>query len=347
MSNFRTALRTARSLLASGLRGQSFIASLNENIPQLSGMERDRLAKAVRREYNILGQAAHDPNIYRDCKSAKEAKDKNPNKHLIIATYQTPMCSTCTFKRQGSCGLMGGEIVGGPTALNEKLAKRTASILLNEGEVPREVIQGILANKKMTPSGRVAALHGKRGEETVDQKKDIAASQSSRRTAAILEPDQKGLTLKPKRTLGPRKASNQEDSGLVYDSDEGDQTPMGKLAATLRPSDMRVRLPGDMPRQTSRQASIPSVTTFQVPKKETGDRRRNASTDEHLEETQRQLNIAAKKASNTLAQGKVTPGLAGKILSKMNDYVQHGARHSEFSKRIAGQLGMMCGALEI
>src|SRR6059058_3422248 len=99
MKPLSQALQVARQLMASGKTGSALADGLRPAVSILSTQEKKKLASRIAREHFILGHAAHDPNLYKNCQAAKVAKDKSENPHFKILTYRTPMCDSCALNR--------------------------------------------------------------------------------------------------------------------------------------------------------------------------------------------------------------------------------------------------------
>jgi len=158
MKKIKAALRTARALLAKGLLGSDLTEALQETLEVLQPAERAKLAKRLKKEIGILGQIAHDPNIYKNCKVAAIAKKQHPHSHTLIATCRTPMCASCAFNRTGKCSLMGGTLIGSTTDITEKMSNKTAMMLIQDRQLDQQEAVRI-ASAIIPPSKRVAALH--------------------------------------------------------------------------------------------------------------------------------------------------------------------------------------------
>ena len=93
-SQLKSAIRTARSLMAEGLLGEDLWQGIKHAHPTITPSNQDRLAALLRKEVGFLGHVAHDPNQYPSCKTARLAKERHPRKEGLILTYRTPMCGS-------------------------------------------------------------------------------------------------------------------------------------------------------------------------------------------------------------------------------------------------------------
>lgn len=343
MSPFVQAVRVARQLLSEGKTGGDLAEGLHAVVSVLSPGEKKRLASRISREYLILGHAAHDPNMYRTCQAAKEAKESSKDPNLKILTYKTPMCGSCGFNRSARCGLMGGMLIDGPDAVPEKAVHKTADILianrtLNEGEA-RLVEMG-----DGNPTSRVAGLHDRKIKATnfVDDS-GIEARIASRRAASILEPAE-SFEARPKRLVGPARKVNAEALGIgVIDDDEEETT--GTDFNDMFGSDMHVDVPADLKDNRSLVGMVDPDTEVDSPSSE------RTSAEEEDQEVEEEIQASFMKlaalASRMLGEGALTTRIASQIYHKMQVLQENGARHTRKTARIERQIDALGGGMQL
>jgi hypothetical protein len=348
MNLFRQVHLLARQLMAQGLDRNALREGLREALPALNLKQKSRLASLINREFMILGHAAHDPNLYRNCATAKQAKQNSPDAHLKLLTYQTPLCTSCAYNRSGNCSLMGGRLVSGPEGIPEIAVQRTADILRTEGRVSPAKL-GRVAASKASPADRLVILHQHRLDATDrDPRKDIQAQSNSRLAAAILDPSP-SFDIKPKKLTGPSRAVNNEDVTLDVVDDTTDRRGSrlsSRVADMMEPADMRVEVPYDPPRRTSPLAEVePYTATTTLPKEE-----HQATPDldeDNAIQAQKALFKLAKKASLLLSQGVMTTRAATLLYQRMDAMEQHGANHNSRTAAIKNQLDVLSGGLQL
>jgi len=342
MSPFGQALKVARQLLAEGRTGSDLADGLHPAVSVLSPQEKRRLAARISREYLILGHAAHDPNMYRTCQAAKEAKESSQDPNLKILTYRTPMCGSCGFNRNASCGLMGGTLIDGPDNVPEKAVHRTADILianrtLNESEA-RTVEMG-----QGNPTSRVAGLHDRKLRATAfaDEDFGVKARIASRRAASILEPAE-SFEIKPKRLTGPARKVNAEALGIgVVDNDDGGTvTDLNDMFG----SDMHVDVPANIKDDRSIAGMVDQNSEIDTPDFDST----SSEEDQEVEaEIQASFMKLAGLASRMLSEGAMNTRTASKIYQRMQILQENGAVHTRKTARIERQIDALGGGMQL
>jgi len=342
MSPFGQALKVARQLLAEGRTGSDLADGLHPAVSVLSPQEKRRLAARISREYLILGHAAHDPNIYKTCQAAKEAKESSQDPNLKILTYRTPMCGSCGFNRNASCGLMGGTLIDGPDNVPEKAVHRTADILianrtLSESEA-RTVEMG-----QGNPTSRVAGLHDRKLKATAfaDEDFGVKARMASRRAASILEPAE-SFEIKPKRLTGPARKVNAEALGIgVVDNDDGGTvTDLNDMFG----SDMHVDVPANIKDDRSIAGMVDQNSEIDTPDFD----RTSSEEDQEVEaEIQASFMKLAGLASRMLSEGAMNTRTASKIYQRMQILQENGAVHTRKTARIERQIDALGGGMQL
>lgn len=346
----RAAIRTARSLMARGLLGRDLQSALVEAHPLLSPNQRKLVSNHLRKEVGILGQVAHDPNLFNNCKQATAAKEKHPHPHTLIATYRTPLCTTCAYNRKGGCGLMGGQLIASADAVDEKIVDRTASILVEDGLLPSSEAQRI-ASSPLPAGKRAAALHLRLALPIVDDKANAKAQQESRRMAGIMQNDTT-IQVASGAMKGPRKASNREDREMdgSLEAHPGDDRIARRAFAfdvALRPADMTIEIPGE-PTPPRKDVRLASRSVFDVPKMDSGNHRKaSAVKEEHLGHIQDEHDRVVRTAASLLARGDVDTEKASTLTQQLDVLRQHGAVATRRAERITRQLSALTGALEL
>jgi hypothetical protein len=342
MSPFGQALKVARQLLAEGRTGSDLADGLHPAVSVLSPQEKRRLAARISREYLILGHAAHDPNIYKTCQAAKEAKESSQDPNLKILTYRTPMCGSCGFNRNASCGLMGGTLIDGPDNVPEKAVHRTADILianrtLSESEA-RTVEMG-----QGNPTSRVAGLHDRKLKATAfaDEDFGVKARMASRRAASILEPAE-SFEIKPKRLTGPARKVNAEALGIgVVDNDDGGTvTDLNDMFG----SDMHVDVPANIKDDRSIAGMVDQNSEIDTPDFDST----SSEEDQEVEaEIQASFMKLAGLASRMLSEGAMNTRTASKIYQRMQILQENGAVHTRKTARIERQIDALGGGMQL
>ena len=342
MSPFGQALKVARQLLAEGRTESDLADGLHAAVSVLSPQEKRRLAARISREYLILGHAAHDPNMYRTCQAAKEAKESSQNPNLKILTYRTPMCGSCGFNRNASCGLMGGTLIDGPDNVPEKAVHRTADILianrtLSESEA-RTVEMG-----QGNPTSRVAGLHDRKLKATAfaDEDFGVKARMASRRAASILEPAE-SFEIKPKRLTGPARKVNAEALGIgVVDNDDGGTvTDLNDMFG----SDMHVDVPANIKDDRSIAGMVDQNSEIDTPDFDST----SSEEDQEVEaEIQASFMKLAGLASRMLSEGAMNTRTASKIYQRMQILQENGAVHTRKTARIERQIDALGGGMQL
>lgn len=346
MSPFVQAVKVARQLLSEGRTGADLANGLHSVASVLSPDEKKRLASRISREYLILGHAAHDPNMYKTCQAAmesKKSKENFQNSNLKILTYRTPMCGSCGFNRNASCGLMGGTLIDGPDNIPEKAVHRTADILianriLNENEA-RTVEMG-----SGNATSRVAELHDRKVKATtfVDKDFDVKGRISSRRVASILEPAE-SFDAKPKKLIGSARKVNAETLGLgVVDDDEGEN--IGPDFNSMFGSEMHVDIPDSIKDNRSVAGMVDANSEIDTPN---FDRTSSEEDPEVAAEIQSSFMRLAGLASRMLSEGAVSTRTASDIYQKMQILQENGATHTRKTARIERQLDSLGGGMQI
>jgi hypothetical protein len=344
MSPFVQAVKVARQLLAEGRTGADLANGLHPVVSVLSPGEKKRLAARISREYLILGHAAHDPNMYRTCQAAKEAKENSRDPNLKILTYRTPMCSSCGFNRNARCGLMGGMLIDGPDDVPEKAVHKTADILianrtLNESEA-RTVEMG-----RGNATSRVAGLHDRKIKATTfaDEDFEVKARIASRRAASIMEPAE-SFEIKPKRLTGPARKVNAESLGIGVVDNDGEDT--GVDFNSMFGSDMHVDVPANIKDDRSVAGMVDSNTEIDTPNFD-----RTSSEEDEGREVQAEIQASfmrlAGLASRMLSEGAMSTKTASEIYQKMQVLQENGAMHTRKTARIERQIDALGGGMQL
>jgi hypothetical protein len=343
MSPFAQAVKVARCLLAEGRTGSDLANGLHPVASVLSSEEKRRLASRISREYLILGHAAHDPNMYKTCQAAKEAKENSKDSNLKILTYKTPMCGSCGFNRNACCGLMGGTLIDGPDAVPEKAVHKTADMLIANRTL-RESEARVVEMGQGNPTSRVASLHDRKikASSFVDEDSGIKARIASRRAAAILEPAE-AFEIKPKRLIGPARKVNAEALGIgvVDDDDGGSVTDLNDMFG----SDMHVDVPANIRDDRSVVGMVDPDSEIGVP-----DFDHTSSEEENQEvhgEIQSSFMRLAGLASRMLSNGVMSTKTASDIYQKMQILQENGAIHTRKTARLERQLDSLGGGLQM
>lgn len=348
MKRVRAAIRTARALLAQGTLGAALQEGILEAHPGLSPKERARVAKKIRPEVGILGHILHDPNQYNSCRTAAENKANHPNKHRLIVTTRTPMCATCSFNKQGRCGLMGGKLVEGVKDISEETVARTARILVDDGALEQGEAS-MIQKAAIPPARRAASLTLRTTLPVIDADVETRAMQSSRRTAAILDHGESSVTVRAGSMKGPRRTRNadaQEEAATLVEQ-PGDQRVARRAMAfgnALRPADFQVDLP-DNPEPFRKDVRLAARSTFDVPKFTHGTR--TASDEEHQGQIQVNYDQIINRSAKVMARGDMTAEGAAKIIAKLDTFEQHGAKATRTARKIITQISALCGHLEL
>lgn len=344
MSPFGQALKVARQLLAEGSTGSDLADGLHSVVSVLSPGEKKRLAARISREYLILGHAAHDPNLYKTCQAAKEAKESSKDANLKILTYRTPMCGSCGFNRNARCGLMGGMLIDGPDNVPERAVHKTADILianrvLGENEA-RTVEMG-----EGNPTSRVAGLHDRKIKATAfaDEDFSVKGRMASRRAASILEPAE-SFEARPKRLTGPARKVNAEalGVGVIDNDDEGTVTDLNDMFG----SDMHVDVPANLRDDRSVAGMVDPNSEIDTP-----DFDRTSSEEDEDKEVQAEIQASfmrlAGLASRMLSEGVMTTRTASDIYHKMQLLQENGAVHTRKTARIERQIDALGGSMQL
>lgn len=348
MKRVRAAIRTARALLAQGTLGAALQEGIREAHPGLSPKEMVRVSKRIRPEVGILGHILHDPTQYNSCRIAADNKAEHPNKHRLILTARTPMCATCSFNKQGRCGLMGGKLVDNAQDISEETVARTARILVDDGALDQGEAS-MIQRASIPPARRAASLLLRTTLPVIDVEVETRAMQASRRTAAMLDPAESSVTVRAGRMKGPRRTRNadaQEEAATLVEQ-PGDQRVARRAAAfgeALRPADFQVNLP-DSPEPFRKDVRLAAQSSFDIPEFTHGTR--TASDDEHQDQIQLTYNKIISRSSQVMARGDMTTEGASKAIAKLDTLEQHGAKASRTARKIITQISALCGHLEL
>lgn len=354
MNLYKQAVTYARRLLAAGKVGTELAGELRDLVGALSPQQRRRLAARIDRDYLILGHAAHDPNLYSDCQTAKQAKESSRDPHLKLVTYETPVCASCTFNRKGTCGLMGGRLVAGPRSIPEVVVQRTADLLTATGAVSARVGARVAAARQPADV-RLVRLHAQRLAHSVarerDQVADARGQAQTRRVQAMLDPADQGVKLVPKGLTGPRRVRNGEALGLgvtVVRSrhDRSAAVQATGMEAVFDRGGMEVELPVDV--RAGRQAGceLDSYTETDVPDRAATRNQARVSTEGGIT-AQRGLERALRQASRLLAAGQISTQRAARFQEVCEQFLVTGAQHTRRTAAIQRQLEMLSGGLEL
>jgi hypothetical protein len=349
MSQLGQALKVARQRMASGLTGRDLKESLQDVFSQLNSVESIRLANRIAKEEYFLGQAAHDPNLYANCNMARKAKQISANKNLMVLTYKTPVCASCTYNRQGNCGLMGGKLIAGPDDTPEIAVQRTGDILSSEGHLS-SISAGRLASRTdVSPTVRLQTMHKKRLGGFSKNEPNVSAQIQARRIASILEPGD-GETTRGKNLDAPssRKAANTEKYQLESPDITSDRTASQRVSfyeSIMKSPDLNVISKPEPGISRSRKAEVdPYGSTMSLPRE---SKRENKDIEEdNALQAQTALQNLTLRSSRLLAKGQMTSTLATKIIDRIQVMEDFGARHSSRSEAVKRQLSALSGGLE-
>jgi hypothetical protein len=349
MSPIKQAIRVARTLLAEGKTGTDLANGLAPVVSLLTTDQKKRLASIISREYYVLGHAAHDPNLYRTCQAAKEAKQEAPNREFKILTYRTPMCASCGLNSGGHCKLMGGRLIDGPNDVPEQAVHRTADLIASAGFLEESRVRDI-AFQRRNATSRIASLHQERvaARDAIDHSHDLHAESSSRIAASLLERDDE-WGIDPHDFSGTSFKKNSEVVGAGPVEGEGDDVEVsraaGKLAGIIG-GEWALDLPDDLPRsrRASAENTMAESPALDVPEFDSGDHEANS---ERSLQAQKYLQRLSRHASKLLATGKMNLRLASKIYNHMNDLIGIGAIPNKRIAAIHRQLDAMGGGMEL
>jgi len=349
--NTRSALRTARSLMAKGIIGEGLWQGITEAHSALTDGEKNKLTAALKKEVGILGQLVHNPNLYPDCRTAKQAKEEHPHPHTLILTSRTPMCGSCEFNRKAACALMGGVLTSSSEEVAESTVLRTAKILVNEGQLSKResnrIVKANLPGKK-----RVAALHLKKIAPETTAQNDTNGRASSRRIAAMMDQTGVGIDIEFAPKAGPRRAVNPEatESQDVFNEFPGDKE-ISKKARRLAKYITRSELTDGTSMGPKAEPLREDVTIAEGRTLQTLERKIATQNPDVVEENMRQAQEShdktTKLASKLMRSGRMTATVADQMTAKLDELRQFGAVPSKFATRIATQLNAMSGGLEL
>lgn len=333
------AYRVARHLMAQGIVGKELTNGIDEAFPGLSDSQKTRLAREIKKEMGVLGITAHDPNMFKSCEAAADAKKQHQFRDSLIATYQTPMCASCAYNRKGSCGLMGGKLVAGAQALPHEIVKVAARIASESGRASEGQVHDIMASG-LSDFQKVAAINM---VESLDVQSDTKAQNSSRVASAILDNTQtKNLSIQDIDLTKPRFGS---DRG--FESRSGDEEisrQASEFTGLFETSSWD--LPEETKTRTAAQVSIAGYGITEVP--EFSD---NPNKTASLEEQMGQVSTALKKlsrvASKALAQGAMNMAKAVTVLAKRDELYELGAIPTASERAIFRQLEALRGDLTL
>jgi hypothetical protein len=347
MTPIKQAIRVARTLLSEGKTGADLANGLAPAVSLLTTDQKKRLASIISREYYVLGHAAHDPNLFRTCQAAKEAKENSPNREFKILTYRTPMCPSCGLNASGHCKLMGGRLIDGPNDVPEQAVHRTADLIASAGILSEPRARDIAFQRRNSTS-RIASLHQERIEarDATDHAYDQRAEANSRIAASLLEQDNE-WGIEPHDPSGTSFKKNAEIIGAGPVENEGDDLEVsreaGRLAGILE-SEWTLGVPDDRPRSRRASAEMDVSPALDIPEFDTGD---HEIDKERSLQAQNYLGKLSRHASKLLANGKMNIRLASKIYHHMNDLVGIGAVPTKQTAAIHRQLNAMGGGVEI
>lgn len=344
MKSLNQAVRVARNLMAQGLTGSDLADGLRPSASVLSSDDKKILASAISREYFILGQAAHDPNLYKTCQAAKVAKQKSTKPEFKILTYKTPMCASCGLNRSGHCGLMGGRLIAGPDDIPERAVHQTADLISSEESLDQDEVKKISMSRSSS-TNRLASLHQERIQASsyVDKDSDLKAESHSRVAASILdsaEPE----NITGRRLRGSSRRLNAEVLGVgsVDESQDSQVIRKAYRIDQMIDHDMIVDIPGDTPVRRSAGVELDSYTEMDIP-----ERVQPLEAVENDPEIQASLFKLSHHASKLLSQGQMHLRSASKIYHRMQDLVDLGAVHTQKTSAISRQLNALGGGLEV
>lgn len=349
-SKLRAIVRTARALMSKGLIGTDLAEAIQENYPNLSPIERRLLTARLKKEIGILGQVAHDPNLFQSCQKAKLAKERHPHVQTLIATYRTPMCATCSWNRKGNCALMGGRLVGGPQSIPESIATKTASILVEEEQISEREAKKILS-ADLAPGKRAAALHLRKSLPVLNDAASVSAQAQSRRLSSILYNETKSFVQSVNRT-GPRRERNsdsldQQATLAIQPGDEIVSRRVASLEKVMQTPDFYIDVSG-APQSPRKDVRVSARSPFDLPKP-VGKLPKSiaAASDNDAVFMQEQCNQLIAGAAKTLARGDMTAKIAEEMGETLRELQQNGARISQQGQKIVRQLSSMTGGLEL
>lgn len=348
-SQLKSAIRTARSLMAAGQMGQELWGNIQSSHPTMTPESKKRLGAFLRKEIGFLGQVAHNPNLYPNCKTARIAKEQHPRKEGLILTYRTPMCASCTHNQGNRCALMGGALVAGVDETPETAVVRTANLLVNQEKLGRSEASRI-AKAKIPAGQRVAAMHILSQQRVEDHSDDIRAMQGSRQAASILDPSDNEMIVPEQSLIGPGRVAGCDDNVEgAFESHAGDgkvSKRARRFASLLNPAEIPVEVPdrGAAPRSD---VQMDPFATFTVPGRERRNRTASATEQETNDQARVAYNRYARLAGKLLAGGHLTTENAARLYARMDELKQFGVIPTERQSRVATQVGALAGYLEM
>jgi len=350
--NTRSALRTARSLMAKGIIGEGLWQGIIEAHQALSEGEKKKLTAALKKEVGILGQLVHNPNLYPDCRTAKVAKEDHPHPHTLILTSRTPMCGSCEYNRNATCTLMGGSLTSKSDEIEESTVLRTAKILVNEGQLTQKASNRIV-KANLPGNKRVAALHLRKIAPERNPQNDISGRQDSRRVSAMMDQTGVGIDVEYAPKSGPRYAVNGEDTDVqqVFAAFPGDKK-VAKKARRLARYITRAELTDgslmgmDPPKEPRQDVTIAAGKTLRTTEKKLAVQNKDVH-EENMRQAQVSHDKTTKLASKLMRSGRMTVDTAERITAKLDELRTFGAVQTPFATRIATQLNAMSGGLEL
>jgi len=354
-------IASARSLMASGLLGKDLWGSLTETYPNLRKNVATKVKAAIRKEIGILGQAAHDPNMFKNCREATDAKKRTAAPELMVLTYRTPVCGSCSFNKAGSCGLMGGKLIASPEDISEESVRKTASLMMAENADHAQEIKN-LVKAEASPKRRVAGLHLMKLKPREDSTAtDAADVQRSRTVASIM--DQKGMeiTIQPAKRHATPKIRNadqrEQDQTNLLPGDRVASRRVAKLGNLFHQETLNItenektgrrvaaqKVLGDL--QISERKNGRGLTanaTFDVPMERAP---KSKVIAEHQDQADEVYHKIVTRTASLLSKGNLTEAQAGQIKDRLDTLSQHGARRSRVGRKIERILSVMTGGIE-
>jgi hypothetical protein len=337
--------RTARKLLAQGCLGGDLWGQVRTMHPEVPEGVLRRVAQRVAPEVGILGHALVDPKMARSCQAARDGLRHHPHRSTVVAVQQIPACPGCRFRQGKNCGLIGGgvplRLVRGPRDLPEEVVTRTASTLVAEGALAGEVADRVVA-ASASPARRVAALHRQKGREVPDPSGSVRDVARSSRTAALLE-RASGATIPGVRRQPPRRGRIAGGPEPTQPGDARAVRAARQAASLFQGGGHPTILAGRAPRRPREDVTFSRVPRAVVPPQERPTRTAASSRESGPEDMTTLYMRTLRSARRLLGEGRVSPGVAARLLGGLEDATSQGVRGTRVGRRVARQLALLVG----
>lgn len=333
------AYRYARQLMAQGVVGKALTDEIDQVYPGLSESQKSRLAREIKKEMGVLGITAHDPNLYKSCEAASEAKKNHQFRDTLIATYQTPMCASCAYNRKGSCGLMGGKLVAGAQGISQEIALVASKLAVETGRASIGQVRDIMASD-LSDNRKVAAINM---VKSIGFENDTRAENSSRVASSILDNTHtKSLLVQDIDLTKPRYGS---DRGLEARSgDDEVSREASSLGSVFNPIGMDLLPEVEVKRSAT--ASLNNRGVVEVPEFSASPNK-IASEEEQMGQVSVAMSRLSRVASQALAKGAMNMAKAVTILARRDELCELGAQPNSTEKAIFRQLEALRGDLTL